>query len=128
MRHVTIDSQRPTELVKNKSGYGYFRRKINVLNGVQQLDAFGHRALERLAPADQPRSPCTFVDNRGRDRIFEVICTGSAAAVDQPRAAHVAICNLIPCEIDWVVTAKIRVDALVKFSVGGTAIFYCLLP
>src|ERR1700730_14997098 len=121
MRSVTTGSQGPAELVKNTSGYGYFRRKINVLDGVQQLDAFGHRALERLAPADQPRPACAFVDNRGRDCIFEVIGTGSAAAVDQYRAADVAIPNLLPGEIDWVVAAKISVDALIKFSVAGIA-------
>ena len=48
------------------------RVQINLLDRVQQLDALGHRSLERLAPADQTLTARAFVDHRCADGGREV--------------------------------------------------------
>jgi len=54
---------------------GYFFAEVNVLDRVQQFDAFFHRALERFASGDQAHAARAFVDDGGEDGVFEI--TGS---------------------------------------------------
>ena len=49
-----------------------FFGKVNVLNGVQQFDAFVHWALEGFSSGDQTRSAAAFVDDCGADGICHV--------------------------------------------------------
>ncbi len=42
--------------------------EVDVLDGVEQLDALGHRALERLAAGDQAHAAGALVDDGGRAR------------------------------------------------------------
>ena len=46
--------------------------EVDVLDRVQQLDAFVHRALERLAAGDQSHAAAALVDDRGAHRFGEV--------------------------------------------------------
>lgn len=50
----------------------HFLCQIHVLDGVQQLDAFGHWALKRLASGDQTGSAAAFVDDGGADGISHI--------------------------------------------------------
>ena len=52
--------------------YGDLLRKINVLNRVQQLDAFVHRPLECFAAGDQAHAAAAFVDDGGAHRLGEI--------------------------------------------------------
>ena len=69
--------------------------EIDVLDGVEELDPFGHRALEGLASGDQSGAACALIDDRREDRILEILLSRGPAAVDEPRAAHVAIRDAI---------------------------------
>src|SRR5690606_40731585 len=55
-------------------------RQIDVLDGVEQLDALLHRALECLAAADQPHAAAALVDDRRAHRLGEVALAGRGAA------------------------------------------------
>src|SRR6516162_2719179 len=101
------------------SGDGYFLGQIHVLDRIQQLDAFLHRTLEGLAAGDQARAAGALVDYGRRHRGFEIArALGFATAVDEAGAAHVAIGDLIAAEVDRVVAAQIRVNALVELAVA----------
>jgi len=52
---------------------------------------------------------------------FEIVCAGCAAGVDEARAAHVAIRDLVAAEIDGMIAGEVGVDALVEFTVAGIA-------
>src|SRR5690242_1361641 len=95
--------------------------EVNVLNGVEKLHAFAHGALERFAAGDEAGAAGAFIDDGGGDSFFEVVGTGSAAAVDEPCAAHVAVGDLIAAKIDRMIAGKVGIDALVEFSVAGVA-------
>src|SRR6185295_11186600 len=77
------------------SGYGDALVQVNVLDCVEELHAFGHRALERLASGDQTGTPRTLVDHRSAYRLGEIVLPGSAARVDQRGTTHVAVRDLI---------------------------------
>jgi len=47
--------------------------EVDVLDRVQQRDAFFHRSLERLASADQAGTAGALVDHRGADRLSQVV-------------------------------------------------------
>ena len=80
--------------------------QIDVLNRVQQADAFLHRALERLAAGDQPHAAGALVDHRGLDGFLQVaLARRCAARVDQAGAAHVAVGDLIARQVDRVVAS-----------------------
>src|SRR5438477_426708 len=100
-------------------GDGDVGAEVNVLNGVEELDAFLHGALERFAAGDETRAASALVDNRSGDGFLEIVCSGSAATVDQDSAAHVAVGDLIARQVDGMIAAEVRVYALVKFAVAG---------
>ena len=91
--------------------------EIHVLNEVEQLDAFGHWALERLSAANQAHAAGALIDD-GRARGFrEVVVTTGAAGVDQRRAAQVAICDLVARHLDGVILGgQVGVDAFVGLA------------
>jgi hypothetical protein len=58
--------------------------EIDVLHGVEELDAFGHRLLEGFAAADEAGAAGALVDDGGADGFGEVAgAFALAAAVDQ---------------------------------------------
>src|SRR5579884_1026138 len=65
-----------------RSGHRDGRMQIDVLDGVQQPDAFGQWPLERLAPGDQPHAAGALVDHRRGHRLGQVVFARGATAVD----------------------------------------------
>ena len=57
-------------------GDGDFGAEVNVLDGVEELDAFGHGALEGFAAGDEAGAAGALVDDGGGYGFFEVV--GSA--------------------------------------------------
>src|SRR6185503_17807986 len=53
--------------------------QVNVLNRVEQLDAFLHRPLERLAARDEPHTAGALVDDRRLHGFLQVALTGRSA-------------------------------------------------
>src|SRR3954449_5906882 len=94
-------------------------RQVDVLDRPQQLGALVDRALERLAARDQAHAAGALVDDRGPDGLGAVALPGGrAAAVDEARAAHVAVDDLVAGEVDRMVGRELRVDALVDLAVA----------
>ena len=93
---------------------------------LSSLDAFFHRALEGFAAGDQAHAAGALVDDGGGDGFLEIVGAGCAAAVDQARAAHVAIGDLVAAEVDGMIAGEFGVDALVEFSVAGIAVLSAL--
>jgi hypothetical protein len=100
-------------------GDGDFGAKVDVLDGVEELDAFLHGALEGFAAGDEAGAAGALVDHSGGYGFFEVVCAGRAAAIDQACAAHVAVGHLVARQVDGMVAGEIGVDALVEFAVAG---------
>src|SRR5580698_7995608 len=98
-----------------------FGAEIDVLDGVEELDAFGHGALEGFAAGDEAGAAGAFVDYGGGYGFFEVVGSGGAAAVDEACAAAEAVDDLIAAEIDGVVAVEFGVDARVEFAVTRIA-------
>ena len=93
------------------------RREVDVLDGVEDLDALGHRPLERLAARDQAGAARALVDHRRADGLGLVgVLGGRAARVDQARAAHVAARHLVAAEVDRVVGRELVVDEVVGLA------------
>src|SRR5260370_6205155 len=91
------------------SGDGYFRAQINVLNCIQQLNAFLQWPLKCLPAGDQSGAACPFVDHRGDDGFLEVIRAGSSPAVDQTSSPHEAIRYRVAAKVDAVIAGKFGV-------------------
>src|SRR6266852_4714027 len=98
-----------------------FGAQVDVLDGVEELDAFLHGALEGFAAGDEASAASALVDDGGGYGFFEVVGTGGAAAVDEASAAHVAVGDLIAGQVDGMIAGEIGVDALVEFAVTGIA-------
>src|SRR6267143_1488378 len=96
-----------------------FRAQIDILDRIQQLDAFLHGALEGFAPGDKARAAGALVDDRRGHGFFEIVRAGSAAAVDQTRAAHIAVRHLVAAQVNGMIAAQVGVNALVEFAVAG---------
>src|SRR5262249_23326254 len=77
--------------------------------------------LESFAAGDEAGAAGPLVNYGGGHGFFEIIFAGSAAAVDEPRAAPETVGHLIAAEIDGVVAGQLGVDALVEPSVTGIA-------
>ena len=101
--------------------YRYVGAQVDVLDGVEELDAFGHGALEGFAAGDQAGAAGALVDDGGGDGFFEVVGPGGAAAVDEAGAAAEAVDDLVAAEVDGVIAVELGVDALVEFAVAGIA-------
>src|SRR5882762_8239542 len=102
-------------------GDGDIGAQVNVLDGIQELHAFLHGALEGFAAGDEAGAAGAFVDDGGGYGFLEVVGSGGAAAVDEAGAAHEAIRDLVAAEVDGMIAGKVGVDALVKFAVAGIA-------
>src|SRR6202158_5811140 len=102
-------------------GDGDIGAQVNVLDGIQELDALFHGALEGFAAGDEAGAAGTLVDDGGGYGFFEVVCAGSAAAVDEAGAAHVAVGDLIAGQVDGMIAGQVRVDAFVELAVAGIA-------
>ena len=102
-------------------GDGDFGAEVDVLDGVEELDAFLHGALEGFAAGDEASAAGALVDDSSSDGFLEIVCAGSAAAVNQASATHVAIGDLIARQIDGMIAAEVGVNTLVKLAVAGIA-------
>src|SRR5260370_42707271 len=100
---------------------GDFGAKVDVLDGVEELDAFLHGALEGFAAGDKARTAGALVDDGGGDGFLEGISAGCSAAVDQAGAAHVAVGDLIAGPADGMIAGKVGVNALVELAIAGIA-------
>ena len=97
--------------------------EVDVLDGVEQLDALGHRPLERLAARDQAHAAGPLVDDGGAHGVGQVAgALGLAAAVDEPDAAHVAVGDLPAGEVDRVVGGELVVDQRRGLAVASSAL------
>ena len=72
---------RPYEHLCYALGDGDFGAEVDVLDRVQELDAFLHGALKGFAAGDQAGAAGAFVDDGGGHGFLEVVGTGGAAAV-----------------------------------------------
>src|SRR5271157_988393 len=112
---------RPHSATVCRSGHGDLGAEIDVLNGVEQRDPILARTLERLAPGDEAHAAGALVDHRRGYGVGEVVGAGSAAAVDEPDAAHVAARHLVTAKVDRMVAGQLAVNALVELAVTHTA-------
>jgi len=55
------------------SGYSDFGAQVDILDDVEELDAFLHGALEGLAAGDEAGTASALVDDGGGNGFFEVI-------------------------------------------------------
>src|SRR5688500_834462 len=81
--------------------------EIDVLNGVQQLHGCGRAPVAGLAASDQAHATRALVDNRGLCCLRKVVLTRGATAIDQARAGYIAVGQLIPRQVDWMVARKL---------------------
>lgn len=88
------------------------------MDGIEDFDTFFQGALERFATGDEAGAAGSFVDYGRGDGILKVVVAGCAAAIDQARAAHVAVGELIAGEIDRVVGREFGVDTFVELAVA----------
>src|SRR5229473_7040587 len=102
-------------------GDGDFGAQVDVLDGIEKLDAFLHGALEGFAAGDETGAAGALIDDGGGYGFFEVVCAGRAAAIDQAGAAHIAVGDLIAGQVDGMIAGEIGVNALVEFAVAGIA-------
>src|SRR5258708_26113634 len=93
-------------------GDGDVGAEVDVLDGVEELDAFFHGALEGFAAGDEAGAAGALVDDGGGYGFFEIVGAGSAAAVDQTRPAPLAVGHLVAAQVDRVVAREFGVDAL----------------
>ena len=89
---------------------------IYVLNGVKKGDAILQWALEGFASQDQTHSTGAFVDYRCSNRLGKVVRTRCATGVNQTRAAHVTVHDLVAGQVDRVLAGQFRVDVWVCFA------------
>src|SRR5215510_11722099 len=66
---------------KAKLGDGNFGAKVDVLDGVEELDTFLHGPLKCFAAGDEAGAAGAFIDDGGGYGFFEVVGTGGAAGV-----------------------------------------------
>src|SRR5258708_35521177 len=98
--------------------------QVDVLNRVQQPDAFLDRALEGLAAGDEAHAAGALVDDGRLHSLFEIALAGGCATrIDQTGAAHVAVGDLVARQVDRMRARQIRVDLLARLAEvqGGVA-------
>src|ERR1700730_15956407 len=89
----------------------------DILNRIEEPNPLRHRPLEGLPAGDQSRATGALVDDSRPDRLFEVGLAGRGApGVDEARATHVAVHDLVAAEVDGVVGGQLLVNEL-----GGPA-------
>src|SRR5882672_11513546 len=99
-------------------GDGDIGAQVNVLDGIQELHAFLHGALEGFAAGDEAGAAGALVDDGGGYGFLEIVGAGSAAAVDEPGAAAEAVDDLVAGEVDGMIAVELGVDALIEFAVA----------
>lgn len=90
--------------------------EVDVLYGVEKLNAFFHRTLECLATGDEAATTGTLVDHRGADCLREIILAGSATGVDETDPPHVAVGNLPTTEVDRMIGGQFLVHSVIELS------------
>jgi hypothetical protein len=80
---------------EENSGYGDVFAQVDVLNGVEELHAVGHGALEGFAAADEAGASGALVDYGGGYSVFEIVGAGRAAGIDEAGSAHEAVGDLV---------------------------------
>src|SRR5207302_8759157 len=74
-----------------------------------------------LGGGDEVIAACADVGDSSGDGFLEIVGAGSAAAVNQANAPHVAIGDLIARQFDGMIAAELGVNTLVKLAVAGIA-------
>lgn len=95
----------------------HFFTQINVLDRIQNLDSLIHWPLERLSSRNQSHPTCAFVDDSSLHRILQIVVAARSARINQSRASHVAIRDLIPAKIYRVIRRQISINAFIRFSI-----------
>src|SRR5919205_1202407 len=94
--------------------------EVHVLDGVEELGAFAHGALERLAAGDEAHAAAALVDDGGADGVGQVArALRLAARVDEAAAAHEAVGDLVADEVDGVIARQVGVNLRVGLAVGA---------
>ncbi len=99
--------------------------KVNVLDRVEELDPFLKGSLERFASGDEAHSARAFVNDCSGDGFLHIVIAAGSTAVNEPGATHVAVCKLVPGEIDWVIGGELGVDSFVELAVAGVSGIEC---
>src|SRR5258708_11834543 len=89
---------------------GDFGAKVDILDGVKELDAFLHGALEGFAAGDEAGAAGALVDDGGGDGFLEIVGAGSASAVYDAGAAAEAADDLVATEDAGVIAVEVRVS------------------
>ena len=97
--------------------------EVHILNSVQDCDAFFEWLLECLATRDQSSTSSALVDDGRHHRLLQIVVAAGASAVDESNASHVAVCDLVACEVDRVIGREFFVDALVGFAIAAFFFF-----
>src|SRR5690606_13665298 len=120
-RYATRGTQHAVRNTRYALRHRHLVVEVDVLDGVEEFDALGHRALERLAAGDQPHPARALVDDGRARGLPEVVGAGAAAGVDEAHPAHVPVGHLVARQVDGVVARQLGVDALVELAVGRVA-------
>ena len=100
------------------SGHRDLLVQVNVLDRIEQFDAFSEGTLKRFATGDEAGAAGAFVDDGGLHRRFEIaLAFGFAAGVDQAGPARIAVQYLIPAEINRMICGQLRVNFLARLAV-----------
>nr|WP_239131581.1 hypothetical protein [Planobispora takensis] len=101
--------------------------EVDLLYGVQQPDALGHRPLEGLASDDQAHAARPLVDHRGPHGLRQIILArGRASGIDRSDPAHEAVGDLPAGQVDRVVTGQLAVHQ-VAAVVADIVLAECLV-
>src|SRR5262245_22217031 len=96
--------------LKARLGHGNSLLEIDVLDGIEQPDAFLEWALKGLPSRNQPHPARAFVDDSGLDRFFHVaFARRSAARVDESGASHETVRKLVASQVDRIVRGEGRI-------------------
>ncbi len=77
--------------------------EVDVLDGVEEGDAFFEGALEGFTAEDEAMAAGAFIDNGGEEGFIEVILAGGAAGVNEADFAGEAVKDLVAGEVDGVI-------------------------
>lgn len=105
-------------LKAGNSGDSYVVAEVDILNGVQQFDALGHRLLERLASSNEAGAARALIDDGGTHRFTQVARpTRRPARIDQVYPPIEAVDHLIAHQINRMIRREFTIHPLVNAPV-----------
>ena len=97
--------------------------EVDVLDGMDEGSPLLGRPLEGLSAHDESRSPGPLVDDRGTDRLGQVVSPlRLPAGVDQGNPPRITVDHLPPGEIDRMVGGEFAVDQADRSSRTSSAL------